>query len=164
MLDLDFGNFAELNTQSVALAGSGGPTFGAANEVTKHIGQAIFTYTPVKAPGWVFEVGKMPTHIGLELMKSKDNWNYTRSTLFSFGGPFWHTGVHVGYALIPNQLNLGTYLYNGWGTVTDSNFVPTYGLQLKWTPNDRLTAIYNAISGPEQPGNNQAIESVGLRV
>jgi hypothetical protein len=155
LLDLDFGNFADLNAQPVRLAASGGPTFDPPNELTKHIGQAVFTYTPAKAPRWVFEIGKLPTHVGLELMKAKDNWNYTRSTIFSFGGPFWHTGAHVGYSIIPNQLSVGTYLYNGWGTVTDSNFVPTYGLQLKWVPSDRLTWIYNAISGPEQTNNNQ---------
>ena len=160
VMDLDFGNFAEMNTQTVTLTPSGGPTFGSANEVTKHIGQAVFTYTPASAPRWVFEIGKMPTHVGLELMKAKDNWNYTRSTLFSFGGPFWHTGAHVGYTVIPNQLSLGTYLYNGWGTTFDQNFVPTYGVQLKWTPNDRLTWIYNAISGPEQASNNENWKTV----
>ena len=160
ILDLDFGNFADMNTQTAVGQPSGGPDFTGTNEVTKHIGQAIFTYTPVKAPRWVFEVGKMPTHVGLELMKAKDNWNYTRSTLFGFGGPFWHTGAHIGYSVVPNQLNLGTYLYNGWGTTTDANFVPTYGLQLKWTPNDRLTWIYNLISGPEQPVNNQLWKTV----
>jgi hypothetical protein len=160
VLDLDFGNFAELNTQTGALTPSGGPVFGASNEVTKHIGQAIFTYTPSKAPRWIFEIGQMPTHVGLELMKAKDNWNYTRSTLFGFGGPFWHTGAHVGYSLVPNQLNIGTYLYNGWGTTIDANFTPTYGLQLKWTPNERLTWIYNAISGPEQPLNTQLWKTV----
>lgn len=160
VMDLDFGNFAELNTQAVTLTPSGGPVFGASNEVTKHIGQAVFTYTPAKAPRWIFEIGKMPTHIGLELMKSKDNWNYTRSTLFGFGGPFWDTGAHIGYTLVPNQLSLGAYLYNGWGTTTDVNFVPSYGVQLKWTPNDRLTWIYNALSGPEQPGNNELWKTV----
>jgi len=160
VMDLDFGNFADLNTQTARLYSSGGPEFYATNEVTKHIGQAIFTYTPSKAPRWIFEVGKMPTHVGLELMKAKDNWNYTRSTLFGFGGPFWHTGAHIGYTLIPNQLSLGTYLYNGWGTTTDSNFMPSYGFQLKWTPNERLTWIYNALTGPEQATNNQLWKTV----
>lgn len=154
VMDLDFGSFAELNAQSSILNASGGPTQGAVNEATKHIGQAVLTYTPASAPAWVFEVGKMPTHLGLELTKSKDNWNYSRSALFSYGIPLWHTGFHAGYTPIANQLSVSGYIYNGWNTVYDNNFVPSYGLQLKWTPNDKVTWIYNYLGGPEQASNN----------
>ena len=154
VVDLDFGQFADLNAQTVNLAASGGPSTGTPNEATKHIGQAVFTYTPAAAPAWVFELGKMPTHVGLELMKSKDNWNYSRSALFTFGGPLWHTGMHLGYTPVANQFAIGAYLYNGWNTVYDNNFIPTYGLQMKWTPNDKFTWIYNYLGGPEQDNNS----------
>lgn len=149
VLDLDFGSFADTNAQTPALRNSGGPTPAAANEMTKHIGQAVFSYAP-RGSRWVLDVGKMPTHVGLELMKPKDNWNYSRPVLFTFGGPFWHTGLHLGYSVIPDRLTAGFYLYNGWGTVYDNNNVPTYGAQLKWTPTDKFTWIYNYIGGPEQ--------------
>ena len=97
----------------------------------------------------------MPTHIGLELTKPKDNWNYTRSTIFTFGLPLWHAGAHLGYSVIPNIFAVNTYLYNGWNTMVDNNFSPTYGLQLKWSPNDKFTWIYNYIGGPEQASDNK---------
>jgi hypothetical protein len=153
LLDLDFGQFADINASAPTLQGSGGPTFSTADEISKHIGQAVFTYTPTAAPGFIFEAGKMPTHVGLELMKSKDNWNYSRSALFGYGGPFWHTGVHAGYSPIQNVLSVNAYVYNGWNTIYETNSAPTYGAQVKWVLNDRTTWVYNYIGGPEQPGN-----------
>lgn len=153
LLDLDFGSFADQNVAVATTASSGGHSFTISDGVTKHIGQAIFSYTPASAPGWIFDFGKMPTHVGLELMKARDNWNYSRSTLFSFGGPFWNTGAHVGYSGLGGGVTLGGYIYNGWGTNLDSNFTPTLGTQIKWTPTDRLTWIYNFIGGPETVGS-----------
>ena len=153
LLDLDFGSFADTNTQTRGFLTSGGPSSSASDEISKHIGQAIFTYTPHSASHWIFEAGKMPTHIGLELMKAKDNWNYTRSAVFSFALPLWHTGIHVGDAILHDRLSLNAYLYNGWNSMTHNNLSPTYGTQVKWTPSEQLTAIYNYIGGPEQAGN-----------
>ncbi len=152
LMDLDFGSFADANSQTPILAASGGPTPSSSNEVTKHIGQAVFNYSPKNSP-WSFDVGKMPTHVGLETMKPKDNWNYSRSALFTFGGPFWHTGAHIGYTLVPERLSAGFYLYNGWNTTNDANSAPTYGAQLKWSPSESLTWIYNYLGGPEQSAN-----------
>ncbi len=154
LLDLDFGQFADINASAPALQGRGGPNFATADEISKHIGQAIFTYTPTAAPGFIFEAGKMATHVGLELMKSKDNWNYSRSALFGYGGPFWHTGIHAGYSPIQNVLSVNAYVYNGWNTIYETNSSPTYGAQVKWVVNDRTTWVYNYIGGPEQPGNS----------
>jgi len=159
VLDLDFGKFADINSGTWAYPASGGPNLASANELTKHIGQAVLTYTPAAAPSWVFEIGKMPTHVGLELMKAKDNWNYSRSALFSFGGPFWHTGAHIGYTAVPSQLVVSGYVYNGWNSAYDNNLVPTYGAQVKWTPTDKLTWIYNYIGGPEQTFSTDTPES-----
>ena len=156
VMDLDFGQFADINASTPAVTASGGPTYAPTtiDELSKHIGQAVFTYNPAGAPNWVFEVGKMATHLGLELGKSKDNWNYSRSTIFSFAIPLWHTGMHVGYTVKPNILTASAYLYNGWNTIYENNFTPTYGAQIKWTPNDRFTGVYNYIGGPEQALNS----------
>ncbi len=156
LIDFDFGQFADINAQVPATvpSGVGGPTSSVVDDVSKHIGQAVFTYTPVSAPNLIVEFGKLPTHVGLELMKAKDNWNYTRGALFSFGGPFWHTGAHVGYAVAPGQWMVSGYVYNGWNTIYDTNSQVTYGAQLKYTPSDKLTWIYNYIGGPEQSENN----------
>ena len=146
-LDLDFGQFADINASYASGNGY------VVDEVSKHIGQAIVTYTPAGAPGLVIEFGKMPTHVGLELMKAKDNWNYSRATLFGYGGPFWHTGFHLGYTFLDNMVTASGYLYNGWNTLYNIKRAPTFGGQLKFQPSDKLIAVYNWIGGGERQRN-----------
>ena len=147
LLDLDFGETADINT--IVISGSGTSI----DEMTKHIGQAYMTYSPKAVPGLVIDAGKMATHVGLEYIKAKDNWQYSRSTMFGYGGPFWHTGLHVAYDWIPTKLNTSLYIYNGWNSMTDNNSAKTLGAQLKWTPTDSSSFIYNVITGPEQNRN-----------
>lgn len=141
LLDLDFGQMAELNAVT--------PPNLAVDNSSKNIGQAIVTFTPEGAPTWTFDIGKMPTHLGLEVIKAKENWNYSRSFLFTYGIPVWHTGVHANYAA-NSQLNFGAYLYNGWNTLYSINSAQTFGWQVKFVPNESLTLIYNGISGPQK--------------
>ena len=41
------------------------------------------------------DAGKFVTHMGFEVIESKDNWNYSRGLLFQFAIPYFHTGVRV---------------------------------------------------------------------
>ncbi len=41
------------------------------------------------------DAGKFVTPIGAEVIESQDNWNYTRSTLFGYAIPFYHTGLRA---------------------------------------------------------------------
>jgi hypothetical protein len=152
LADLDFGSFADQN--AAATSPSVGPKSQIVDEVSKHVGQAFVTYTPSWAPGLVLDVGKMATHVGYEVMKSRDNWQYSRASAFGFGVPFWHTGVHVGYAVVPNKFIPSVYVYNGWNSIYDTNSSKTLGAQLKFVPQENLTIIYNFIGGPEQASNN----------
>jgi hypothetical protein len=147
LVDFDFGQMADISASTAAGSGY------VVDEVSKHIGQAILTYAPSSVPNLVIEIGKMATHVGLEVIKAKDNWNYSRSVIFGYGGPAWHTGVHVGYGFVPGKFAANLYLYNGWNTLTDVNSGATLGAQLKFTPSDVATLVYNYVGGPEQTGN-----------
>lgn len=153
LLDLDFGTTADL-TAGFSNGGAG------VDEVSKHVGQAILTWKPSAAPGITLDVGKMATHIGLEMIKAKDNWNYSRSVLFGYGMPFWHLGARLGYDLIPEKLVASGYLYNGWSTLYDVNTAPTLGAQLKWMPTSRVTLVYAMITGPEAANDNHKRKTV----
>lgn len=154
LLDLDFGQMADLNTIVVSSSGT------SIDEVSKHIGQAYLTFTPKWAPGLSIDVGKMATHVGFEYIKSKDNWQYSRATIFGYGGPFWHTGVHVAYEWLPKEFSTSFYIYNGWNTIYENNSAKTLGGQLKWAPSDSLSLIYNMITGPEKANNNSDYKTV----
>jgi hypothetical protein len=152
--DLDFGPQADFNAASLVLNASAGPSIGSVDPVSKVLGQAFLTYTPLWAPNLTVDFGKMSTHLGYESWKSKDNWQYSRSTLFIFGKPLWHTGLHVGYSLMPKTFMLSAYVYNSWNSIYENNSSKTLGAQLKWTPSEAFAFAYNYIGGPEQAAND----------
>lgn len=77
-------------------------------------------YFPV-LKGLVVDAGKMATHIGNEVLDSKDNVNYTIGYIFFNTIPFIHTGAR-GTLTITDRLSAGLYIYNsGQGTGYTAN-------------------------------------------
>ncbi len=146
--DFDFGDVTEVVHNSAGAGASG-----SLDEVSKHIGQAVVSYSPAAAPALTVNVGKMATHMGLETTKARDNWQYSRSILYSVGIPYWHLGVNVAYAWIPSKFATGLYVYNGSNSLNDNNAGKSYGFQAAFTPSDRWAVFYNLITGAEGPGN-----------
>jgi hypothetical protein len=141
LIDIDFGEFSEQNST---------------DSVTKHIGQAHVTYD-IDGKHSV-NAGKMYTHVGYELAKPIDNWNYSRSYTFGYGGPFWHEGVALKGAY-ENGIRWGLYIYDAWDTRRDTNSEKTYGAQLGWA-SGQLAVIYNYINGAEQTDNESNYRTV----
>jgi len=111
----------------------------------KNIQQAYVTWaTPI---GLTLDMGKFVTHMGLEVIESKDNWNYTRSLLFCCAIPYYHSGVRANYA-ISDLFFVNGYVYNGWNNVIENNGMKTYGAQIGITPIKMLPIVLNWI-GPE---------------
>ncbi len=137
--DLDFGSFAETNDT---------------NESSRHLGQGVVTWKP-KNSRFSVDFGKMYTHLGLETAKARDNWQFSRSSLYLYGIPFWHTGVAVHADWVPSQFSTSLYLYNGWNSLTDTNRSKTVGAQVKWMIGDTALVVYNVVAGPEK-ANDEA--------
>jgi hypothetical protein len=104
------------------------------------------SYVSVKPKGWKgFEAdfGEFVTSAGAEVIESKDNWNYSRSLLFSWGVPYYHFGVRTSMP-IGSSLNVGFQLVNGWNSIVDQhgNNMKTAGItgaitrkQFTWSHN-----------------------------
>jgi Putative beta-barrel porin-2, OmpL-like. bbp2 len=146
--DFDFGQVAD---QNAMIAPANRDKLSTVDESSKHIGQAIVSWSPKSMPGLVIDLGKMGTAIGIETVKAKENWNYSRSVLFAYGIPIWHVGVHAGYAVIPEKLTANVYAFNGWNNIDSINTGKTLGAQLRYSPAKGTTVFYNVLSGPEQP-------------
>ncbi|MCZ8156020.1 MAG: outer membrane beta-barrel protein [Leptospira sp.] len=67
-------------------------------------------YFPV-LKGLTLDVGKMATHIGLEVLDSKDNIAYTIGYVFFNTIPFIHTGARANLQ-VTDKLSTSLYLYN----------------------------------------------------
>lgn len=121
----------------------------AANESTRNVTQATLTYAA--SDRLSVTAGKFYTHLGLEVTKAKDNWQYSRSYTFNYGIPFWHEGVSVNYAIVPKQLAATVYFLNAWdGRISQKqNESSTVGLNLNYTGVDDLTVNYNYLGGAE---------------
>jgi hypothetical protein len=137
-VDLDFGDFAELNTTDT---------------VSKHLGQASVTYDFGETKPITLTAGKIYTHVGFEVAKAYENINYSRAFTFSQGGPFWHEGLALNGEL-ESGIVFGAYLYDRWDGRLDQNSGKTLGWRLGFK-GQNASVYYNGIVGPEQTAQNQ---------
>jgi len=85
-----------------------------------YIEQAFLSLKPVKAKGFELDFGKFVTSAGAEVIESKDNWNYSRSLLFSYAIPYWHFGVRTSMP-VSKVDTIGIQVVNGWNNISKSN-------------------------------------------
>jgi hypothetical protein len=82
--------------------------------------EAYFSYLAPVGTGLQVDVGKFVTPMGAEVIESKDNWNYSRSILFSYAIPYFHFGARAKYTF-NSKYALTGFLVNGWNNVVDNN-------------------------------------------
>lgn len=123
-------------------------------QVWQNVEQAYLSYlAPTSKGSLQFDFGKFVTQHGAEVIETKDNWNYSRSLLFSLAIPYYHMGVRVMYS--PNdKVTLMGDLTNGWNNAVDNNTGKTVGFQGLFKPNSATSIIANYMGGPEQTDNN----------
>ena len=118
-----------------------------------HIQQA---YVEAKLPHNVtIDGGKFVTMHGFEVIETKDNWNYSRSLLFSFAIPFLHTGFRATWAP-KDEVSVGAAWVNGWNsTIEDGSKMQTGCLMAMYKPRPTVQLILNYMFGedhlPSQP-------------
>jgi hypothetical protein len=142
-IDLDFGP-----TQAIVNATEPGD-----KSVLQHIGQAYLSYMAPAGNGLQIDVGKFVTLLGNEVIKTKDNWNYSRGLLFTLAIPFYHTGVRASYS-VNDKVSLTGSLVNGWNSVVDNNSGKTVAGQVAFKATPALTITETYIGGPEPPNDN----------
>jgi Putative beta-barrel porin-2, OmpL-like. bbp2 len=97
--------------------------------------------------------GQFVTPAGAEVIESKDNWNYSRSLLFSWAIPYFHFGVNAKYAFNAKFSATG-YLVNGWNNSVDNNTGKTGSFSAAWVPNTKWSLIETYLVGPEHTNDN----------
>ncbi len=117
------------------------------------IQQAFVEYLAPIGNGIDIQAGKFVTLNGAEVIKSKDDWNISRSILFGFAIPFTHTGLRASYPW-SDRLTTLVGVNNGWDVVDDNNQAKTVELGFSSTPVDTVTLGSTFMFGAEQAGNN----------
>jgi len=136
-VDLTFGPTADL----VASFEPGGGT-----EVYKHLQQGYLSV--MASDALTVDFGKFVTPLGAETIESQNNMNYSRSILFGYAIPRYHSGVRATY-LASDQLTFSGYLVNGWNNSFETNSDKTFIASVGVIPSDDMMWYGNIIAGKE---------------
>jgi hypothetical protein len=110
--------------------------------------QAYLTFVVPVGSGLTVDAGKFFTHMGYETAKAKDNFNYSRSLLFAWPIPYYHTGIRASYPLADN-LTASLFFSNGWnGSVANTG--KTFGASIGLTPVAPLSITVSWLGGPQE--------------
>ncbi len=122
----------------------------------QYVQEAYVSYLAPAGNGLQIDVGKWVTQHGAEVIEAMDNWNYSRSILFGWAIPFYHSGVRASYDF-NEKVRVGASVSNGWNNVYENNTGKTVGVGLTLTPTESVTIMQNYMFGPEQIDNNDDI-------
>lgn len=101
------------------------------------------------------EVGIFPSHIGFESAIGADCWTLTRS-LVAENSPYYEAGLKYTFTSKNNKLTASGLLLNGWQRIEKLETGSyAFGMQLSYTPNDKLLLNYSNYLSKESPENQQ---------
>lgn len=136
-IDLTFGPTADL----VAAFEPGG-----GDEIVRNLQQGYISV--MASDALTFDVGKFVTPHGAEVIESQSNWNYTRSILFGYAIPFYHTGLRASL-VASEQLTLTGLVVNGWNNSFETNSDKTFAVSAAITPTEQLSWFATVMTGKD---------------
>jgi Putative beta-barrel porin-2, OmpL-like. bbp2 len=81
--------------------------------------QAYLSVKPRLWRGLEIDVGEFVTSAGAEVIESNQNWNYSRSLLFTWAIPYYHFGVRASFP-VGTRFTGGVQVVNGWSNIENS--------------------------------------------
>ncbi len=104
-------------------------------------------FAPVGS-GVSVKVGHFYTPIGYENVRAPENFFYSHSYVFQYGGPKTHTGVLTDLA-ISSKMNLLFAYTEGWDNWEDINGKPNYLIGMTWCPSQVASLAFVVSTGSE---------------
>ncbi len=131
------------------------PPYGVnAYSTLSNLEQAYLTGVVPVGNGLTVDVGKFVTMMGNEVIEPNANWNYSRSLLFAYSIPYFHTGIRLTYPFSSRFTGI-LEVTNGWNNVVAINKSKTVGLSLSYSPTPSTSLTLNGMTGFEQPLGNE---------
>ena len=114
-----------------------------------YIKQAYVSFKPKALHGVEIDAGEFVTSAGAEVIETNQNYNYSRSLLFTWAIAYTHTGVRAQYAL-GSHFTGNVQVVNGWNNVEPLNRGKTLGFNgaYAWK---KATWSQTYYVGPEHP-------------
>lgn len=120
------------------------------SRLNRQISQAYLRVKPPQTRGLTIEYGKFATSTGFETFRAIDNWNYSRSLVFTWAQPSYHFGwrasIPAGHGLL-----LGVQHVNGWNRIGNNRESKTIGATASWT-GGAWSWAGTVYSGPQRSG------------
>ena len=105
--------------------------------------------------GLQFKVGRIPTLLGLEVIETYANPNWSEGNQFVYVENFTGTGLSV-ETKFNNYVDLQLRVINGWDQVSDNNSHKSLMGRVGLYPNGLTSLGIVGYWGAEEPGNNSA--------
>ena len=118
----------------------------------RYFEQMYAIFKPNHAHGTEIDFGQFVTSAGAEVIESSSNWNYTRSLLFAWAIPYYHSGFKV-TTPVTKELTVGVQVVNAWNTVWGSHTLSNIGLTAALTK-AKYTWSTNYYEGASDFGKN----------
>jgi hypothetical protein len=101
-----------------------------------YVEQAFATVVvPVGRGLWV-DAGKFSTPVGFEDNESNQNWNYSRSLLFTLAEPTVHTGLRATYP-VTDAIAVSGFWLNGWNAnIVEGSTMRSFAVAASWKPTE----------------------------
>jgi hypothetical protein len=123
-------------------------------EAFRYFEQAYISFKPKSWKGVEVDVGKFNTSVGAEVIESNANYNYSRSLLFAWAAPYYHTGIRTTIPI--GHFTGGFQVLQGWNSVYDNNSGKTFGFigNYAWK---KVTWNNTYLVGPEKAHTNKGL-------
>ena len=131
-----------------ALPGGGGVA-STGPDLWRHVQEAFVAYEAPLGTGLLLQAGLFASPIGIEVIPIKDNWSWSRSTLF-FAFPYYHAGLRATYEWT-ERLSTTVSLFNGWNSVVDNNRGKSVQANVLYKVPGRFFVQLLYFGGPERP-------------
>jgi len=105
--------------------------------------------------GLQFKIGRIPTLLGLEVIETIANPNWSEGNQFIYVENFTGTGLSV-ETKFNNYVDAQFRIINGWDQVSDNNGRKSLMARVGLYPNALSSLGLTGYWGPEEPGNNSA--------
>jgi hypothetical protein len=136
--------------QNAAVIKSGGFSLGDQGDIP-HL-YATLNLPTSNDNGVQLKLGRIPTLLGLEVIETPVNLNWSEGNQFIYLENFTQTGLSIEHKFSP-KVDAQLRIFNGWDLVKDNNTRMSFMGRVGWYPQEGTTLAGVGFWGPEQADN-----------
>jgi hypothetical protein len=125
----------------------------------RFVKQAYIDFKPAWWSGLELDFGQFASSAGAEAIETANNWNYSRSLLFTWCVPYYHFGFRAN-APLAKHFTAGFQVVAGWDKLITGATYKTIGLTTSWSPTPKVTWTDTYYTGPDENKSNRGFRNL----